>query len=177
MAYHLHSLFPIYHPYNQQQSQTLWEMVLQWLIIVHQQNYLVCLASLVVHVLLSRKIYFFVLCLDPESQPTMKDLYLIKWQDDHGKERRINIIESGSNKWTEIGHLFEIDGSVLKGFEDKWRDNSERFASILQRWLHKGGTSSYQCTWNGLIEALRDVKHGNLADDLKNALMSNSMKC
>lgn len=106
----------------------------------------------------------------------MKDLQLIKWRDENGETREIYIIEKGSDKWTEIGDQFEIDRSVLRECEDRWQYNSARFRFVLQKWLDNGGTPSYQCTWNGLIEVLRDVRHTTLAEDIRNALMSNSKK-
>ena len=108
----------------------------------------------------------------------MKHLQLIKWCDKDGQARELKIIERGSNKWTEIGDQFEIDKSILTECEDRWRYNSARFRYVLQKWLEKSGTPSYECTWNGLIEVLRDVKHGSLANDLATALTNgNSIKC
>lgn len=103
-------------------------------------------------------------------RPTMGELRLIKWNDEHGQVKKLKVIERASDKWKNIGNLFGIDGSVLIDYEGRTQRNSECFSLVLQNWLDNGHTMTYPCTWTGIIEVLADTDHGTLSEDLTNAL-------
>ena len=72
-------------------------------------------------------------------------------------------------KCDKISILFNIPAPVYNGWEQGSQD--EICHTVLQHWLDSG-TGRYPTTWSGLIEVLEDVQLGEVAKQLKRALLN-----
>ena len=95
--------------------------------------------------------------------PTMIELVRFR-----GRERRINIPQEISIKYSEFGLLLLNDptGAKVRNIEHKHFRDAERInTEILEEWLE--GRGKQPVSWRTLIEVLRDLKLSNLASDIE----------
>ena len=98
-----------------------------------------------------------------DFHPTM--LELIRFR---GRERRINIPQEISTKYTLFGILLLEDstGTKVCNIEHKHGKDAEQInTEILEEWLK--GRGKQPVSWRTLIEVLHDVKLSNLASDIE----------
>ena len=105
-----------------------------------------------------------------DFRPTM--LELIRFR---GREKRINIPQEISTKYTWFGCLLLEDstGAKVNNIEHKHGKDAEQInTEILQEWLK--GRGKQPVSWRTLIEVLHDVKLSNLASDIEAVKLQSS---
>ena len=105
------------------------------------------------------------------ERPELGDVDLITWRDgsEIGKFRLINLI---IGKCDKISNQFNIPRALYSGWEKQKQGSQDEIChTVLQHWLDSG-TGRYPITWNGLIEVLEDVQLGEVAKQLKTALLN-----
>ena len=103
--------------------------------------------------------------------PTMIELVRFR-----GRERRINIPQEISTKYSQFGLLLLNDTTRAKvcNIEHKHLRNAEWInTEILQEWLE--GRGKQPVSWRTLIEVLRDVELSKLAGDIEAVKMRTSL--
>ena len=96
------------------------------------------------------------------DQPTLNEL--IKFQ---GRKGRINIPQEIGTNFTNFGILLlnEQRGNRIDSIIHECRDNPEKITlRIFQEWI--AGRGKLPVSWDTLIEVLRDIDLGTLADDI-----------
>ena len=96
------------------------------------------------------------------DQPTLNEL--IKFQ---GRTGRINIPQEIGTNFTNFGILLlnEQRGNRIDSIIHECRDNPEKITlRIFQEWI--AGRGKLPVSWDTLIEVLRDIDLGTLADDI-----------
>lgn len=105
------------------------------------------------------------------ERPTLSKVDLIEWKD--GSEvQRFRLIDLIIGNCEEIS----IQLNILKTVYDGWviqrlGRQSGVCHDVLQHWL-QSGTGPHPITWKGLIEVLIDVQLGEVAIQLKTALLN-----
>lgn len=100
--------------------------------------------------------------------PTLTSLSLIEWQSQEGK-KQLQIKQTISSKWKEVGILLEIDHSLLDGWERQYmRDSQECCNAVLNHWLNNP-CKSYPCTWDGVCHLLDNAQFGEIAAQVRSA--------
>ena len=98
-----------------------------------------------------------------DSRPTM--LELIRFR---GRERRINIPQEISTKYTWFGFLLleSSTGARVHNIEHKHGKDAEQInTEILQEWIK--GRGKQPVSWSTLIEVLRDIELPSLASEIE----------
>lgn len=106
-------------------------------------------------------------CLNiPDTKPDLATLNCFKYKDSQGVLQRIFITDEIAAKWKRFGLALEFTTSDLNNIESKYGTDVEKCINeLLTLWL---GRSSCQqpITWKTLLEALRDVRIEQLANEL-----------
>ena len=111
-------------------------------------------------------LFVTVFCV-PDMKPSMAQLMKLKTT----KGERVNIIESITPVWKDVGYLMDLDaeGQKVKHIEAEHahKPNGLRICcqEMFQLWL-----SSPDATWQNLIELLVDSERQVLAEQVKDAL-------
>ena len=105
-----------------------------------------------------------------KQKPSEDLLTLIKYKDSKNQEKAIYIIEAIQTEWRKIGCLLTISHQKLKEFdrENNHNDNSN-CSDVVHTWLQEG-SDKYPCTWDGLLQVMKDVQLNVPAQDLEEAL-------
>ena len=104
-------------------------------------------------------------------RPELKYIDLVTWKNDDktSEFRLINLISS--NKCYKISTQLQVSKQVY----DYWVKNNFGDAStchdLFQHWL-ESGCGPYPVTWNGMIKVLEKVELGEVAKQLKEALLN-----
>ena len=96
------------------------------------------------------------------DQPTLMELIRFR-----GRERRINIPQQIGTNFMKFGILLLEDenGARIQSIIHEFRDNPEQITmKVLQEWI--AGRGKLPVSWDTLIEVLRDIDLGTLADDI-----------
>ena len=105
------------------------------------------------------------------GQPTLIELVRFR-----GRERRINVPQEVSTKYTQFGILLleDTNGDRVCNMEHKHRGDPEQInTEILREWV--SGRGKQPVSWETLTEVLRDMKLSVLASDIEAVtLMSDS---
>ena len=97
------------------------------------------------------------------DQPTLIELVRFR-----GRERRINVPQGVSTKYTQSGILLleDLNGDRVRNMEHKHRGDAEQInMEILQEWV--SGRGKQPVSWATLTEVLRDVELSVLARDIE----------
>ena len=85
-----------------------------------------------------------------------------------GRERRINIPQEVSTKYSQFGILLlgDSNGARVRTIEHKHQRDAEQInMEILQEWV--SGRGRQPVSWETLTEVLRDVELGELASEIE----------
>ena len=97
------------------------------------------------------------------GQPTLIELVRFR-----GRERRINIPQEVSTKYTQFGILLleDTNGNRVFNMEHKHRGDVEQInMEILREWVN--GRGKQPVSWATLTEVLRDVEFSVLAREIE----------
>ena len=112
------------------------------------------------HDILSYKCHIVVLYTG--GQPTLIEMVRFR-----GRERRINIPQEVSTKYSQFGFLLleDSNGARVRTIEHKHQRDAEQInMEILQQWI--SGRGRQPVSWETLTEVLRDVELGDLASEI-----------
>ena len=105
------------------------------------------------------------------AHPTSRNLTLIEWKNEHGQKKKFRLKQLICHKWKELGCLLEIPLAMIHGWERKYREDPiDSINAVLTHWLETP-TDYYADTWEGLDRLLNDAELGEVAEDLKQALI------
>ena len=110
-----------------------------------------------------------------DTKPDMSTLLCFKYKDEQGKTQRIYIIDEMAAKWKRVGISLKFSTSSLNNIESTCHHDVEACVNrLLTMWLegHVQDVSQAPITWETLLEALRDTRLGQLADNLTYLLTS-----
>ena len=101
------------------------------------------------------------------AQPTLKNLQLIRWQDENGELKKFRLRRSICNKWQIVGDLISVDVSILESWGTKYRgDSLQCIKRVLSHWLDHP-TEEYPASWEGMYRLLEDIECSNVAKKLR----------
>ena len=101
------------------------------------------------------------------AQPTLKNLQLIRWQDENGELKKFRLKTLICNEWKVIGDLVEVPNSILESWGTKYREDSlQCIKRVLSHWLDHP-TEEYPASWEGLYRLLEDIECSDVAKTLK----------
>ena len=104
------------------------------------------------------------------KEPTLKELYHIKYIDTQGENKHFRFIDSAQNDCEDLGIQLDIDPTTITGFRSMYDKPSDICREILWSWINKGEDA----TWVGLLRGLDHVPAlGRVAKQLREALNSN----
>lgn len=105
-----------------------------------------------------------------DARPELSDVDVIKWKDG-GDIKTFRLIDF-IGKCDGISNQFKIPKAKYDGWvREKQGAQREVCHDVFQHWLNSG-TGPYTTTWRGLIKVLEDVELGEVAKQLKTALLS-----
>ena len=103
-----------------------------------------------------------------DDKPSIEDL--LNFKDGTSK---INITSRISTKYFDFGIQLLHDFNYVKSLEQQYNRDSEKINThILQKWL--GGTGRKPISWATLVDVLRDIQLGELADQIERSIMQSS---
>ena len=111
----------------------------------------------------------------PDSKPDIGTLTCFKYKDEKGRTQRIYIIDEIAAKWRRFGVCLKFSTNILDNIESTCRGDVEACVNrLLTLWLegHVQNVSQAPITWETLLEALRDGRLGQLADNLTDLITS-----
>ena len=89
-----------------------------------------------------------------------------------GKEKTFNVAELVGTKYSKLGIFLLKDetGAIVKALKQEHLQNSEEInMAIFRDWLQ--GKGAQPVAWSTLIDVLRKIGLGTLADDIEGGLM------
>ena len=104
------------------------------------------------------------------DQPTLMELIRFR-----GRERRINVPQQIGTNFMKFGILLLEDenGTRIQSIIDEYRGNPEQITmKVMQEWI--AGQGKPPISWDTLIEVLRDIDLGTLADNIAAVKQSSS---
>ena len=93
-----------------------------------------------------------------------------------GRERRINVPQQIGTNFMKFGILLLEDenGTRIQSIIDEYRGNPEQITmKVMQEWI--AGQGKPPISWDTLIEVLRDIDLGTLADNIAAVKQSPSL--
>ena len=103
----------------------------------------------------------------PDTKPNRATLNCFKYIDAQGEMQRIFITDEIAAKWKRFGGALKIPDADLANIESTYGTDVEKCSNeLLARWLSYSSDPKQPTTWRTLLEALRDVRMGQLADTL-----------
>lgn len=100
----------------------------------------------------------------------MSDLTVLKYTDEKEGIMNVEIIQDASHKWRDIAALI-LDGANRIGLlEDKYHDANDCLRQTFIEGFIDNKPKKFSQDWKGLIELLKDVKLGTLAEKVCKAL-------
>ena len=104
---------------------------------------------------------------------SLKLLNLIKWRDESGKEQKFRLVSRVSSRWESFGYRLDLPQNMLDAWREECLNNSARcWLKVMHHWLTGGDTPDYPATWDGLYEMLEDVEYFEMAQQLREAVLS-----
>lgn len=97
---------------------------------------------------------------------SLKNLTLLKWNDEHGNEQSFRLVDHVSSKWREIGTLLGASPNMVDAWENQG-DTVRCWNVVMEHWIAEGGTCDYPATWKNLYTLLIDIKCSVIARNLK----------
>jgi hypothetical protein len=109
-------------------------------------------------------------------------LDLIKWKDENGVERELRIYSKIGLKWEDVATRLGLGGEISAIKQDSHYQTLPCIKALFKKWFENAtrlpNAKDYPKSWHGLIKLLNDVQLGEVAEELKRALSSqtNSVK-
>ena len=103
----------------------------------------------------------------------LNKLVVIKYTSTAGERLRLHIIQRASHKWKDIACLICNNDARANSLELKYNsDACECLREVFREdfIMNRPAADRYSQDWKGLIELLRDVNLGTLAEDVEYAL-------
>ena len=99
---------------------------------------------------------------------TLRNLVLLKWTDDEGRERKFKLIRKVSSIWRLIGNCLEFTKEKLDMWEAKYAGNTYNcWYAMIREWLEDKLPK-----WTDLFSVLDDIGYSKVRVDLESALTS-----
>ena len=92
--------------------------------------------------------------------PLPQHFQSLKWRDDSGQDKVYRFRQTFSPQWKDLGKQFGFKNSQLTIFEKrKQGDPPLCLDEVLEYWLvnYSDPPEAYPVTWEGLVEALKDL--------------------
>ena len=119
---------------------------------------------------------FFV---STDTKPAIGNLTYLKYTDMQGETQRVFISEELAAKWRQIGLSLHFTPDTLDNIESMCCSDVEKCCNrILTLWLegHVQDVSQAPVTWKTFLEALKDARFGQLANNLTDLLTSHDVQ-
>ena len=95
----------------------------------------------------------------------------LHYLDQEGKRHELKVMNEVASSWKDLGSLFNYDTKQIAQNNNRGGDYAmDCCREVLEKWSSKGRARSYRFSWNGLIQALRDIDLNRIADDIDIAL-------
>ena len=110
-----------------------------------------------------------------DTKPEITTLNCFKYKNNQGRTQRVFIIDEIGTSWNRVGLSLNFTASSLDSIESTCRGDVVKCCNrLLTLWLegHVQDVSQAPITWETLLEALRDSRLGQLADNLTDLLTS-----
>ena len=99
----------------------------------------------------------------------MKQLSFIKYTGTDGEKKSFRLIIEVQNSCHDLGTELDIDQPILKGLKNSHACPTDFCKEVFQTWIQRGE----DVNWERLLQALKDIKLGGIAQHLQRALMAN----
>ena len=101
------------------------------------------------------------------ATPTLKQLTLLKWVNEHGQTQRLRILEDVCTEWRNIGTLIGLTSGRLNIIEEDRRSKPEDCCrEVFDDWLKQGDQGSYPTTWDSMCTLLEDLNFIKTAKEI-----------
>ena len=99
-------------------------------------------------------------------------LTCLKYKDEQGVQQRIHIINEMARRWIDVGTMLKFSDPDIENIQvdSSCQGDAEKCCrKLLSKWLmgHNDSNDNRPKTWKTLLEVMRDVRLGNLADQLE----------
>lgn len=103
----------------------------------------------------------------------MCDLLLLKYTDNEGATKSVNVIDDACCKWKDIATMICDSPNKVDELAQKHHDDPhECLRDTFKEGFINNKPKGYSQDWSGLKELLRDVRLETLADTIDQALSS-----
>ena len=102
---------------------------------------------------------------------------LIKWKDDSGMERVLRIYSKTACKWQDIATRLGLELDEISTIKENCHHQTSLcIKDVFKKWFEHASclpnAKNYSKSWQGLINLLKDAELGEVAEELKKALTS-----
>lgn len=112
-------------------------------------------------------------CSTTDKKPKLATLNCFKYKDVEGQEQRFFIMDRIGAKWRRLGLALNFETSCLDSIQSTCNHDVEQCCEkMLTQWLDGHVKQQLPITWKALLEALRDVRLDQLANELTDLLDS-----
>ena len=103
--------------------------------------------------------------------PTVSDLTMLKYTDKKEETKKVEIIQNASHKWKDIAAIILDGANRIELLEERYHNAIDCLRQTFVEGFIDNKPKKFYQDWNGLIELLRDVKLGTLADNVLKAVL------
>ena len=105
-----------------------------------------------------------------DTKPEIADLNCFKYKDTKGEIQRFYIMNKIAAQWRKIGIALKFETNCLDSIQSTCNHDVEQCCEkMLTQWLG-GHVKQLPITWRTLLEALRDARMNQVADELTDLL-------
>lgn len=103
----------------------------------------------------------------------MNQLTSLKYTKD-GKEVTVDIIQRAAHRWTNISDRVAEDHNVVDNLRELYRGKTDQALRkvLIDHFIDNKPVGGYSQDWSGLVQLLNDVRLGNLASEIEEAVTS-----
>ena len=120
-----------------------------------------------------------LLFVSTDTKPDIATLNCLKYTDMQGELQRVFISEHIAAKWKQVGLSLHLTFNTLDNIESTYHGDVEKCCNrMLTLWLkgHVQDVSQAPVTWKTFLEALKDARFGQLANNLTDLLTSHDVQ-
>ena len=114
-----------------------------------------------------------------DTKPDIATLNCLKYTDTQRELQRVFITEEIAAKWRRVGLSLHFTSGTLDNIESTCHGDVEKCCNrMLTLWLegHVQDVSQAPVTWKTFLEALKDARFGQLANNLTDLLTSHDVQ-
>ena len=97
---------------------------------------------------------------------------MLKYTDEKEGTKKVEIIQNASHKWKDIAAIILDGANRIELLEERYHNAIDCLRQTFVEGFIDNKPKKFSQDWKGLIELLKDVKLGTLADNVLKALLN-----